>query len=179
MRFLLCGLFAVLPSVALAQAEQLLAPIPPGFTLGHEADQGNNASALQEWVPRGESVTDWSQMLTIRIFRQHDGADPAAFHGQMAAAMTESCPGGEQFSVTEGVELGTPFHLMIATCPNSPVTGGPENFLSKAMGGQDALYIVQGAWRGPLSEAEVTQWTRYLSGVTVCDSRRAEASCPG
>lgn len=48
MRFLLCGLFAVLPSVALAQAEQLLAPILPGFVLGYEADQGNNASALQE-----------------------------------------------------------------------------------------------------------------------------------
>lgn len=118
-------------------------------------------------------------MLTIRIFRQHDGADPAAFHGQLAAVMTESCPDGVQHSVTEGVELGTPFHLMIATCPTSPVTGGPESFLSKAMGGQDALYIVQGAWRGPLSEAEVTQWSQFLSRVTVCDTRRAEAPCPG
>ncbi|MEX3014327.1 hypothetical protein [Gymnodinialimonas hymeniacidonis] len=178
MRFLLCGLFALMPSLATAQTEQLLAPIPPGYTLVFSTQSEDGSATMQEWVPDGESTGNWSQMLTVQIFHGLTDVPPGVFHGRLRTLFQEQCASGEHLPITDGVELGTPFDLMLATCPDAPNANGRETFVSKAMAGQDALYLVQGAWRGELSEALMTEWTQYLATVTVCDSRRVEAPCP-
>lgn len=180
MRLSLTLVLVLLPALAPAQSppggEQLLAPVPQGFVLGHEAQDATGV--LQEFVPAGESVQDWSQMMTVRVQRQFPGADPLAWHNDLVARLLQACPAASAQEVAGGDEQGTAFHLIIVGCPSSPVTGGEEWFLSKAMGGRDALYNVQGAWRGPATDALVTAWAGHLRGVLVCDTRRAEAPCP-
>jgi hypothetical protein len=181
MRSLLILVLTVLPAFAQAQAlsegEHLLAPVPQGFVLGHQGEDA--AGVIQEYIPGGESVQAWSQMMTVRIFHDMAGASPLAFHNNLVNVVLEACPSATAQEIAGGQEQGTAFHLMLVSCPQSPATGGEEWFMSKAMGGRDALYNVQGAWRGPASEALVTGWAGHMRGVVVCDTRRAEAPCPG
>ena len=170
-----------LPSALTAQAlqdENLLLSLPPGFALVNSAEDGNG-TVLQEFAPSGQTAQDWSTLLTVVIYHQIDGGDPAALHGQIASDLQAACPGGSSAPVGEGVELGTPVHLMFAACPASPVTGGSESFVSKAMAGRDAMYVVQIAWRGGDDAAQIQAWVPLLRDVTVCDTRRADAPCPG
>jgi hypothetical protein len=59
---------------ALSEGEHLLAPVPQGFVLGHQAEDASGV--IQEFVPEGESVQAWSQMMTVRIFHDMAGASP-------------------------------------------------------------------------------------------------------
>jgi hypothetical protein len=181
MRILLIPVLAVLPVLAEAQAlsegEHLIAPVPQGFVLGHQAE--DTSSMIREFVPEGESVQAWSQMMTVRIFRGMPGASAVVFHNNLVDLVLQSCPSATTHEIAGGEEQGTEFHLILVACPQSPVTGGEEWFMSKTMGGQDALYNVQGAWRGPASEALVSGWAGHMRAVIVCDTRRADAPCPG
>ncbi len=180
-RVLMCLILMLLPSLVAAEGfeegEQALFPLPDGFELGHAAEDANGL--MQEFVPAGESVETWSQMLTFRLFRNLQGGDATAFHGQLVQYVLDGCDGAYTHVVAEGEEVGTPFHVILVGCPLSPVTGGEEWFLSKAMAGRDALYLVQGAWRGEATAELVQYWAAFLSRVTVCDTRRADAPCPG
>ena len=180
MRLLIILAASLLPAVAGAQAppkgEQLIAPVPQGFVLGHEA--ADDTGVLREFVPAGESVQAWSQMMTVRIFREGGGVSPVAWHNGLVQELLAVCPGATAEEITGGVEQGTEFHLILAGCPESPVTGGEEWFMSKTMAGRDAIYNVQGAWRGPATDALVTGWAAHLRTILVCDTRRPEAPCP-
>lgn len=181
LRRLLCLLVLLLPSPVLAQGfapgEHVLMPLPDGFVLGNRAE--DDTGMLAEYLPEGEGIEAWSQLVTLRVFRQLGGADPVAFHSRMAQALEAACPNSVNQEVTSGIEAGTPFHLVLGGCHNSPVTGGEEWFLSKVMAGQDALYLVQGAWRGPVTDEQLVFWSQFLSSVTICDTRRDDAPCPG
>lgn len=177
-RLFLTLMMLALPLSAGAQTgERLLAPLPQGFVLGHSAQTPEGA--LQEYVPGGESVSAWSLMMTVREFPRLAGADPAAFHANLIQGLLAACPGAQHAEVTATVERGAPVHILLAGCPVSPVTGGEEWFLSKAIGGQGALYNVQGAWRGPATRELVEAWTVHLRGVVLCDPARADMPCAG
>jgi hypothetical protein len=178
MRCVILGLLAlVLPTLAVAQGgEQLLVPVPQGYVLAHSA--AGPDGALQEYIPSAETLGAWSQMMTVRDFPALAGADPAAFHGNLIQSLTAACPTAQYAEVTATVERGAPVHIVLAGCPVSPVTGGEEWFLSKAVGGQTALYNVQGAWRGPATRELVEAWTILLRDVVLCDPARAEMPCP-
>ena len=180
-RCVMCLILTCLPSLSAAQSfapgEHAYFPLPNGFELAFTAEDGD--VALQEYVPMGESVEDWSQMLTFRIFRSLGGQSAEDFHGRLVQAVISNCDGAEAQVVAQGEEIGTPFHVVFVGCPLSPVTGGEEWFLSKAMAGRDAMYLVQGAWRGAPTPELVQDWSAFLAQVAVCDTRRADAPCPG
>jgi hypothetical protein len=180
MKRVLTSLFLlVAPMAGQAQApgERLLAPIPQGYVLGHSARSAEGV--LQEYIPAGETLAAWSQMMTIRDFPRLAGVDPEAFHANLIGSLMQACPGAQHAVVTATVERGAPVHILLAGCPTSPVTGGEEWFLSKAIGGQAALYNVQGAWRGPATRELVEAWTIRLRDVAICDPARADRPCPG
>ncbi len=177
MRRVILGLLAlVLPTLAAAQGgEQLLVPVPQGYALAHSA--AGPDGALQEYIPNGETLGAWSQMMTVRDFPRLAGADPAAFHGNLIQSLIAACPSAQYAEVTATVERGAAVHIVLAGCPASPVTGGEEWFLSKAIGGQAALYNVQGAWRGPATRELVEAWTLILRDAVLCDPARADMPC--
>ena len=89
-----------------------------------------------------------------------------------ARANSESNP------VSDGTENGYSFVLWQLYCPLNSVTQKPEFTYMKAIQGNDSLYLVQVAFRFESSEADVTQWIKYLKDVKVCDSRISDRACP-
>jgi hypothetical protein len=49
------------------EAENLLFSPPKDFKIGYQAT--HDGRLITEWVPAAETVEDWTQMLTVQIFR--------------------------------------------------------------------------------------------------------------
>ena len=55
--------------------------------------------------------------------------------GRLVQAVISNCDGAQAQIVAQGEEIGTPFHVVFAGCPLSPVTGGEEWFPVQSHGG--------------------------------------------
>ncbi len=66
--------------------------LPAGWKTGHE--QRNDYALIREYLPPGQSVHEWREMITLQVFRnlaQHPQAAPEAFIVRMAGMMRRSC----------------------------------------------------------------------------------------
>jgi hypothetical protein len=174
------GLLAMLSSgVALGQgleAENLLVGIPEGFELGYEAAGGDQE--IHEFIPTGESVEDWSAMVTIQIFRGLQELEGDRFAINMAENWKGVCEGATVSKLTESEVNGFPFVLWTFLCPLNPQTGKPETMYFKGITGSDAFYSVQYAFRQEHADELDTIALPYLIGASACDTRKPERPCP-
>lgn len=178
MRTLAIATLALLAGNATAQfkGENLIQPIPPGYRAGHHAS--DESGILRELVPEGETVHDWSSMVTTQVMRRGGRVAPDQFLAVMSKQWVEACAGSGARPVADGEQAGYRFALGMLSCPLNPATGKPEIALVKTMQGNDSLYVVQVAFRHMPSSEEIARWSNYLREVKVCDARLPERACP-
>jgi hypothetical protein len=166
---------AVALGQSLIHAENLLFSPPKDFKIGYQATRDRRL--ITEWVPSEETVEDWTQMLTVQIFR---GAtvDAAAFLRGVGTRYMNDCPGTTAKGIFTGQVNGYAVSMLLLKCPKNPGTGKPETTAFRVIKGQDALYSVQRAWRAVPSDQEVDDVMHALAKVTVCDTRAPEHPCP-
>jgi hypothetical protein len=183
MRFvaLAFGVLAACAGPVFAQgldAENLLVGIPDGFELGFEATSAEGVE-IHEFVPTGETVEDWSAMVTIQIFRGLGDIPGDVLAINMAKGWKGAC--GEDAPVTkltEGDVNGFPFVLWTFLCPLNPQSGKPETMYYKGITGSDAFYSVQYAFRQEHADELDSIALPYLVGASACDTRKPERPCP-
>ena len=75
---------------SLIDAENLLFSPPKDFKIGFQSNRDNRL--MTEWVPATETVEDWTQMLTVQIYR---GAtvEAASFLEGVGRRYMNACPG--------------------------------------------------------------------------------------
>jgi hypothetical protein len=156
--------------------ENLLAELPDGFKVDYQAEEGNQT--ITEMVAEGESVEDWTTMVTVQVFLGKTDTTPEQAQNILTNDWFNACANSETYPVADGAENGYNFVLWQLYCPLNSATQKPELTYMKAIQGNDSLYLVQVAFRFEPSEADVTQWINYLKEVKVCDSRIAEQACP-
>lgn len=156
--------------------ENLLADIPSGFKVGYQAHQGNQS--ITEMVADGETVDDWSTMVTVQVYLGETNTTPEQAQDTLTRSWFNACENSESYPVADGDENGYNFLLWQLYCPLNASTQKVEYTYMKAIQGNDSFYLVQVAFRHEPSNDEVTQWMQYLKGVQVCDSRIAEQACP-
>jgi hypothetical protein len=163
------------PSQSLLQAENLLFAPPPDFKVGYESNHDNRL--MTEYVPAGQTVDDWTQMLTVQIFR---GAtvDSATFLQGVGKRYMDACPGTTAKGIFTGNTNGYVVSMLQLNCPNNPGTGKPETTAFRIIKGNDALYSVQRAFRSEPSSMELDEVMHFLAKVTVCDTRSGDHPCP-
>jgi hypothetical protein len=166
-------------SVALGQtlidAENLLFSPPKDFKVGYQSNRDNRL--MTEFVPAAETVEDWTQMLTVQIYR---GAtvDAATFLQAVGKRYMDACAGTTAKGVYTGQVNGYVVSMLLLKCPMNPATGKPETTAFRVIKGKDALYSVQRAWRAVPSDQELDVVMHALARVTVCDTRAPEHPCP-
>jgi outer membrane protein assembly factor BamE (lipoprotein component of BamABCDE complex) len=156
--------------------ENVLTPLAAGFGEGKRARQG--PMDIIEFVPIGETVQDWSRMITLQVFHNLRGVDPDGLPGNIAKSWAQACPGGVGESTGRTTENGYPVANWAFRCPLNPQTGKPETMWTKVISGQDALYSVQYAYRRPMADDLPGPAIGYLKSVTVCDTRGSAHPCP-
>jgi hypothetical protein len=175
-RLLLLPLLLARPAVAAFVNENLITTAPAGYQIGFH--NKNNDREITEWVPEGETVENWTEMLTVQVF-YHLQAPPEAFMRDLEQRWTASCPGaGEAQPIANAVENGYATLVWLLNCPQNPATGKPEITWFKAVEGNDSFYVVQKAFKFMPSKEQIGRWIGYLKAARVCDSRLAERACP-
>lgn len=165
--------------------EQLLVPLPPGdWIVGYAAGNGNQD--ITEYVPRGQRVDDWGEMLTVQVFRG-DPMPALAFLERMKAAADREQPCDvTDFSIIGSRKVdGYDGSRASMYCTRGKQTGKGEITLFQALRGRDALYVVQRAKRTPpyttkavpTTPEESPAWGNHLNSVSVCDSRDPGRPC--
>lgn len=170
----LCSTDAV--SAAPFQDETLLVTIPNGFIVGNQGEQG--PMTIAEYVPQGETVADWSQMVTVQVFHNLENVEPDKFAEGIKSRWLAQCAGSDVHKAKEGQENGYKFSLWLFACPMNTRTGKPENMFTKIISGGDSLYSVQYAYRSALTKEIIGPTVTYLAGIRVCDTRLPDRPCP-
>jgi outer membrane protein assembly factor BamE (lipoprotein component of BamABCDE complex) len=158
------------------QDENLLTRLAKGFKVGSQGD--SNGETAREMVPEAETVQDWSRMITIQIFHRLPNANPNTFADGMQTRWAGACKGADFETIAGAPENGYPASIRRFSCPLNSQTGKPENTFMKFVGGADAFYVVQYAYRSGLTPENTAQALDYLKSATVCDSRKADHPCP-
>ncbi|NWG26337.1 MAG: hypothetical protein HXY30_18290 [Pseudorhodoplanes sp.] len=164
------------PAHAQLKNENLLVTLPEGYIVGFQ--DRNARQQMTEMVPRGQTVKDWTEMVTVQIFFGLTNVTPEAYKQRLETLWAENCKGAQSNPVGQGNERGYPVTIWIAFCPLNKETGKPELTMLMAIGGRDSFYLVQKAFRFKPDKSQIEQWSRYMRGVTVCDSRVPERACP-
>ena len=157
------------------KAENLLVAQPAGFKVGYQSNLDN--SAISEWVPEGQSVDAWTQMLTVQVYRGTK-VEPATFLQGVGKKWSDACPGSSGKGIFTGQTNGYIVSMLVLRCPKNPTTGKPETTAFRVIKGNDALYSVQRAFRSEPADAELDDVMHYLAKVSVCDTRAPEHPCP-
>lgn len=157
------------------EAENLLQGLPNGFKIAAQSSQGTLDTT--EMIPQQETLDDWSTMITTQVYH---GLKIRADELQagLGQQFSQACPGAESQKLLADRANGYEYSLWSHQCPLNPGTGKPEHMYMKAWEGNDALYVVQYAFRYAPSNDDITGAATYLTKVMVCDSRVADRACP-
>lgn len=174
---ILLSLALVTPTrAAPLSGENCLAPLPKGFKVA--AANRSGRIQLVEYTPQGETVANWTRIVTHQIVHGVRNANPDALAMGMQAGWIGSCPGGAAQKVWGGVDNGYAVSLWMFLCPLNPATRRPERVWMKTISGADSLYSAQYALREQATAEMIGPVMSYLRSVTVCDTRRDDAKCP-
>ncbi|MEX2489865.1 MAG: hypothetical protein WD356_10115 [Pseudomonadales bacterium] len=164
--------------------ETLLAQPPDGWKQTYQMN--NVTTRLTEFVPSGQTNTDWDTRLSFESFRDLAGADPIEVLLNEVEQDKERCSFIQHFNLYSGYENGYPTSIRLIMCGENERTEKGEIELIKAIQGNDYLYIVRMLERIPPFEVnqpdfatgKMAQWASYFKMVSLCDTAREEHSCP-
>ena len=169
-RFMVLILATCLPMVAFA-AETLQRPVTNNFVKGWE----NHTKQLDmvEYVPKGETVEDWSQMITLQKMHSSSIKGEMLF-ASMAQGFQEACGSVKPIELgKDDNDNGYSSIMWTLICPLNPQTKKPETVFVKAIEGKEGLHIIQWAYRSIPSKNDAMQVVSYLNKVYVCDNSKA------
>lgn len=164
-------IWLTLIAMTAVQAEdRLVWPMPEGFKVGHQQTAANG-SEIEERIPNGETVEDWTRMATRLVF---PGAmDGTAFNNAMAQRWQSACPGATATPSEKGPR-GADIRI---DCPRNPATGKPEVMFQRVIPVPGKAYILQVAFRAVPSAAQAGWAKAELDRATLCSAAATESPC--
>ena len=161
----ICFFLAVAIGAARSEltGENLLVEIPAGYELGHSETTAQGE--INEFVPKGETVEKWSEMITVQLLPAHN--DNSKFCAAFESLAKQACKAGSTRVVATTKENGYPVKVFQLLCPTNLQTNLGEVTFIKTIEGKDKFYVVQKAWRTeryeleqiPLQGEDVVKWT--------------------
>jgi hypothetical protein len=175
----------VIAAVAIAASSATSLAAPPewvgrpaasGFVVGF--DKANAEQSIVERVPNGETVDEWTRMLTSQRFVGR-GRDPGPHQllANIQGLLAQQCPGGGTSPIVDMLVSGRPAAQMRSDCPLNPQTGKPETFFIVAVAGTKDLYSEQVAFRRVPTAADVAFAMKDLQGLRLCTAASKESAC--
>jgi hypothetical protein len=194
-RLLAVGLSVALLALALPllarparASEQLFVAIPSSWDEAWRHE--DSTQTIVEYLQKGQSVTDWTDMVTVQEF---PGAqlDPGHYLDRVVAAFGAGCQATRHEGPRSSGENGYLVALAYVECKGpDPGKAAPgvvlkniEFLAIKAIQGQKALHVVQRAWHGddetqhPLQQANAKDWVSVVRDAELCDLADSARTC--
>lgn len=148
--------------------------IPPSFSPAFE--NVNNGQYTQEMVPQGESVNNWSQMITLtgaKGLSANQNLTPQKFASLMAEGFKKACPTTFAAAGLGDVKIsGFDAFGAVITCGTTTAGGPPhsEHLLVMVVKGQTDYYTLQWAERAAASASPIpfdeTKWMSRFKAIS-------------
>ena len=132
--------------------ERLVTPMPEGWMVIYHAK--DNRREVLEFVPEGQSVTNWKEMVTSKIF-DRSKASPHDYNSKNDHQILQKlCTQSVKIVGEKEDRFGYDASLAFIECQTKPETRKKNKFVRKvlfqvqlAIRGKDALYIAESAWQ--------------------------------
>jgi hypothetical protein len=146
---------------------------PANFVSVFENTHGDRY--IHEWVLPGESVSNWTQMLTVTgaqdFSAKHPDATPKVFATSIASGFQRACP--SSFAVKglyEGQLNARDAFIMVVSCGNAAASAGhSETALIAVVKGEKDFYTLQWSQRGDAMptpmDIDVKMWAARMKGL--------------
>ncbi|GLT22268.1 hypothetical protein GCM10007933_17270 [Zoogloea oryzae] len=146
-------------------------PLPPDTVPAttQAAPAGKPGPWSADFVPLGESIREWTQLVSVQGLPRIAGSGQArALLEGMQAARARACdvPAGPVVPVQAGDKAEGETLKTVLVCPQVPGTNFAEMAVIKAIEGPDQIYLIQRTWRLPAGDADKVR----------ADSREAQAT---
>jgi len=169
-------LLAASPLMAKApkKGEVLLMQIPKNYQRAF-ADR-TPRQMLQEFVPKGQNVKSYREMISLQIFYGGLGASAEKFAKHMLALNSKICPKASGRIEILSRENRYPVALYSYAC-KAKTSARSEWGLGKVIEGKDSLYVVIKIWKKPPSTRKRAKWHKFIEDIRLCDTRRGKKAC--
>lgn len=176
----------VVRSITPVFGQLVMFSFPKGFKPAFE--NVNGPQYMQEWVPEGETVKKWTEMITLTGAKDLSGnpnATPQLLANRIAGGFKKDCPESFNAIGLGAIKLsGHDAFAAILSCGIALPTGSPysESMLLIVIKGEKDFYTIQWAERGEASSTPMklddAKWaTRLnkLSPIKLCPIVPGEA----
>lgn len=160
---------------------------PGGFFPAFE--EAKNGSYIQESVPKGESVQNWSQMITVtgaKGLASNPDMSPVSFANELAALFRNACPASFAGKGLGEFKLdGHDAFVAVISCGsvNAAESARSESALVIVIKGKQDYYTLQWAERGKASRGPLpfdgAKWSgrlKQLGPLALCPIVPGEAA---
>jgi hypothetical protein len=182
---------SIAPAAAPTEGELLLASPPAGWV--EAASMQTPALRMAEYGPRDSVMPGGPLMGAADVervtFEAQSGQplpDPIDFVLGVSRDLATRCDPFYDVNVSSGHENGYPTSVRLMICAEFSDSPQGQVVMTKAIQGNDLFYVItrrrltapiaEGA--PPLTAQEMAEWTTYLKGIGVCDTRSSEHPCP-
>jgi hypothetical protein len=176
---------AFLTSAPVAFAgEQLTMPkFPAGWV---EAFSRKGDQEMVEYVPPGQSATDWKEKITLEIYHDLKNLPLDTLQRRAAEQNRNACTGVVEGKFQSGVNNGYASAFWTLGCERDKISGFGETRYTKIMQGAGGLYVLSEIWRTPpygkqgpaISPQEIQSAMDFLTSSIICDPDGKQNACP-
>lgn len=181
------------PLTAPASGEQLLATPPQDWQQTYRLN--TEKTRLVDYIPAADAETAaanpedgnaaWKTKLSFESHQALAEMDPISILMGELDTMRQNCEKIESFNLFSGLENRYPTSVRLTFCGENAHTGEGEISISKAIQGNDYLYLIKLIHRVPAFDANnnnvpeqlVASWADYFGQITVCDNTRPDHPC--
>lgn len=150
----------------------------PDFVKAHESGSEASGQTLIEYVPKGQTVTDWTEMLTVNTFFKTKNRNPAELISRIHAEWTRGCGKARTGQLKTAKQHGAEVAWIQMACQDPTPREGTNISLKKfefvyvkVLQGAENLYIIQRAWHSdtqPLPNPPANAFFDVINSAQVC-----------
>lgn len=131
------------------KGEIFFAAIPEGWHALPRNPENSVHMQVAEWMPAGQKIESWTDMITLQVFPRFAGVDPVSFLDRLAGSYQQNCEkSGATPPLTDEVN-GFPTAFRLINCTRDLTRQTGEVALFRATTGRQALYLFQRVFRVP------------------------------
>jgi hypothetical protein len=180
----LLALVLALPAQAQqSSTERLLLTPPTGWS--QLPTERNDKVAISRFVPAGQSLHQWSEMLLVQIYSEP--VPPGTYLDQVISTSKGGCDVATPGAMLQTEANGYPAANVTISCTRGKATGLGGLMTVQAIQGKGSLYVVERVWHGPpfqngmpvpVPQGLQDQWKAFIQSVSLCDTADAKHRCP-
>ena len=128
-----------------------------------------------EYVPQGQSATNWREKISLEIHHDTNTLPIDAFQRRALGQMRENCSGVVEGRLQSGLNNGFPSAFWTLGCKRAKRGNYGETRYTKAVQGSFTLYMLSRTWRTtpftqdpPIRQADIEDALTFLTSSVVC-----------